>query len=204
MPTRALRYRMLLRRRIPFTAPAMTWLLCAGLSFIDGGLIVGNAGISIAGMVAAMLLGNLRRGSQARAGLVIVVGGAMVVVSNDPSHTLRDLFFVPVLFAMGWLVGFALREHADEKEFAEQRAAQAERDRDLAARIAVAEERGRIARELHDVVAHAVSVMVLQVGAVRHRMPQSYAEDREALKNVGAGGSHRARRDAASSGRHAL
>ena len=62
--------------------------------------------------------------------------------------------------------------------------AQAERDREVAARIAVAEERARIARELHDVVAHAVSVMVLQVGAVRHRMPASDTENREALGNV--------------------
>jgi len=50
--------------------------------------------------------------------------------------------------------------------------------------VAVAEERSRIARELHDVVAHAVSVIVLQVGAVRHRMPESAEQDREALKNV--------------------
>ena len=54
----------------------------------------------------------------------------------------------------------------------------------MATRIAVAEERARIARELHDVVAHSVSVMVLQVGAVRHRLPQSLSEDREALKDV--------------------
>jgi len=48
----------------------------------------------------------------------------------------------------------------------------------------VAEERARIARELHDIVAHAVSVMVLQVGAVRHKLPDALAEDRDALSSV--------------------
>ena len=48
----------------------------------------------------------------------------------------------------------------------------------------MAEERARIARELHDIVAHAVSVMVLQVGAVRHKLPDVQAEDRDALKGV--------------------
>ncbi len=52
------------------------------------------------------------------------------------------------------------------------------------ARVAVAEERARIARELHDIVAHAVSVMVLQAGAVRHKLPGSQSEAREALRGV--------------------
>jgi signal transduction histidine kinase len=81
-------------------------------------------------------------------------------------------------------VGFALHHRSEQAEAAEERANRAEIEREAAARVAVAEERGRIARELHDVVAHAVSVMVLQVGAVRHRMPESDPEDREALKNV--------------------
>jgi signal transduction histidine kinase len=88
------------------------------------------------------------------------------------------------VFGISWLAGFALRERAVQAEAAEVRAAQAERERDAAARIAVAEERTRIARELHDIVAHAVSVMVLQVGAVRHGLPAALDGDREALRGV--------------------
>lgn len=175
---------LLLRHRAPFLAPAAMWLLSAGLSFLDGELIVHQASISIAGMVAAVLLGNLSDLRQGRVGLALVVLCAAVVVFNDPTHSLGELFLIPMLFAVGWLVGFALRERTQETRAAEQRASQAERDREVAARIAVAEERARIARELHDVVAHAVSVMVLQVGAVRHRMPASDTENREALRNV--------------------
>ncbi len=135
-------------------------------------------------MGAALLLGNLRRDTQSRVGLAIVFSGAAIVIYNDPRHAAGDLIFTPVLFVVGWLVGFALRERAEQTEAAEERAARAERDREVAARVAVAEERGRIARELHDVVAHAVSVMVLQVGAVRHRMPETDTDDRDTLKNV--------------------
>jgi signal transduction histidine kinase len=88
------------------------------------------------------------------------------------------------MFLISWLVGNAQRERAEQTEAAEDRAARAEHDREATARVAVAEERARIARELHDVVAHAVSVMVLQVGAVRHRMPETDAENRDALRNV--------------------
>ncbi len=85
---------------------------------------------------------------------------------------------------VAWVAGYALRERAEQAEAAEERAEHAERERESAARIAVAEERARIARELHDIVAHAVSVMVLQVGAVRHKLPDSLAEDRDALRGV--------------------
>ncbi|MDX6278583.1 MAG: hypothetical protein QOJ72_2711, partial [Nocardioidaceae bacterium] len=117
-------------------------------------------------------------------GLVFVLLSSGTVVYHDPTHGPGDFLFIPVLFAIGWIVGFALRERNRQTEAAEDRAARAERERESAARLAVAEERARMARELHDVVAHAVSVMVLQVGAVRHRMPTAATAEREALGNV--------------------
>jgi signal transduction histidine kinase len=175
---------LLVRRRFPFTAPASTWLICTGLSFMDGQLIVNGAGILVAGMGAAVLLGAQRQAALSRVGLAIVVTGSLIVVRNGPDSTTDDLISVPATFAIGWVVGWALRERTERSEAAEERALRAEQEREAAARVAVAEERGRIARELHDVFAHAVSVIVLQVGAVRHRMPEANAADREALLNV--------------------
>jgi signal transduction histidine kinase len=135
-------------------------------------------------MGGAFLLGKLRNGMQAWLGLGAVVGGTAAVVYNSPGHGAAELFFVPLSFSIAWLAGYALRERAEQAEAAEGRARQAERERDAAMRIAVAEERARIARELHDIVAHAVSVMVLQVGAVRHKLPSEFEEDADALRNV--------------------
>jgi len=179
---------LVLRRWFPFGAPAAVCLASAALSFADGLLITTQGGAYVAGVVASLLLGNQRTEVQARVGLVVVLGGLAILVYNDPTEGAGGLLATGVLFILVWLVGYALRERAEQAEAAEQRAAQAERDRDAAARVAVAEERARIARELHDVVAHAVSVMVLQVGAVRHRMSDADPDDREALRNVEAAG----------------
>jgi signal transduction histidine kinase len=172
------------RRRFRFAAPASVWLVAAALSFVDGRLIPFTASAFVAGFAAAFFLGNLRDPVQAWTGLAIVLSGAAIVVYQDPSHYAGEFVFTPLLFATGWLAGFALRGRAEQAEAAEARASQAERERQAAARIAVAEERTRIARELHDIVAHAVGVMVLQVGAVRHKLPATLPDDREALENV--------------------
>jgi signal transduction histidine kinase len=172
------------RRRFPFAAPMAYWLLATGLSFVDGRLVAFMTSVFVIGMAASFLLGNLPDAVQAQMGLAIVLGGAAIVVYNKPAHSASELVFVPILFGIGWLGGFALRERAEQAEAAEVRATQAERERDAATRIAVAEERARIARELHDIVAHAVSVMVLQVGAVRHKLPEALAEDSDALRSV--------------------
>jgi signal transduction histidine kinase len=171
------------RRRFPL-APTGHWVLAVGISFVDWRLIPFAISIFVIGLVAAFLLGNLRDPLQAVVGLAFVVAGPVAVVYKIPGHSTAMLVFIPLEFAISWVAGFALRERAEQAEAAEIRAAQAELGRDAAARIAVAEERVRIARELHDIVAHAVSVMVLQVGAVRHKLPDARAEDRDALRSV--------------------
>jgi signal transduction histidine kinase len=172
------------RRRFPFAAPLAYWPLAAGISLIDWRPIPFAVSLFPVGLTVAFLLGNLRNAVQAAFGLAVVVVSATIVVYEIPGHTTSELVFIPVEFAIAWVAGFALRERAEQAEAAEMRATLAERERDAAARIAVAEERARIARELHDIVAHAVSVMVLQVGAVRHKLPAALDEDRDALTGV--------------------
>jgi signal transduction histidine kinase len=148
-------------------------------------LIAFIGSLGVVGLATAFLLGNLRNGLKAGVGLVIVLASIVIVVYNIPGpQTVGDFVFIPLRFVVAWVAGYALRERAEQAEAAEVRASQAEREREAVARVAVAEERARIARELHDIVAHAVSVMVLQVGAVRHKLPDMLAEDRDSLRSV--------------------
>jgi signal transduction histidine kinase len=186
-------------RRFPFAGPAAYWLLAAAISFGDGLLLAFIGSLGVVGLASAFLLGNLRNPLKAGAGLIIVLVGIVIVVANIPGQQeVGDLVFIPLRFVVAWVAGYGLRARAEQAEAAEMRAALAERERETAlmratlaeqereaaARIAVAEERTRIARELHDIVAHAMSVMVLQVGAVRHKLPRALDEDRDALGRV--------------------
>jgi signal transduction histidine kinase len=173
-----------LRRRFPFAGPAAYWLLAAGISFVDWQLIPFMTSLFPIGMAVAFLLGNLRDALRSAIGLAVVLGGAAIIVYKIPGHPTSELIFVPVDFGISWLAGYVLRERAEQAEAAEERALHAERERESATRVAVAEERARIARELHDIVAHAVSVMVLQIGAIRHKLPQTLRADKDALTGI--------------------
>ena len=179
---------LLARRRFPFGAAAAFWLLAAAFSFVDGRLIPYPAGLYLAGMLAAFLLGNLREARQAWLGLALLTTSLLLIVHYIPGEQSPNLYvFLTIRYVAAWIAGYALRARSEQVEEAVVRAARAEHERESAesaARVAVAEERSRIARELHDVVAHAVSVMVLQVGAVRHKLPESMTEDSEALRRV--------------------
>lgn len=98
-------------------------------------------------------------------------------------------------FVLSWLVILLLARFLVGDR--EQRLQLAERERDLAAREALLEERQRIARELHDVIAHEVSMIVVQAGAERRALGASNPDTREVLQtieNVGRGALEEMRR----------
>jgi len=175
---------LLARHRMPFAAPIAVWVLGAAISTLDGRLIASTVGVFAAGMAAAFLLGMLPDERQSRLGLAVVVLAAAVIVFNDPDHAPGNYVFTPAIFAIAWLTGYALRERAAEADAAEARAASAEREREENARRAVFEERVRIARELHDVVAHHVSMMGVQAGAARVVIDRDRGKAKEALTAI--------------------
>ncbi len=175
---------LLARRRFRFGAPAATLLIGSALSFVDGRLVVFTAGTYAAGLAAAFLLGNARDASRAWTGLAIAAGGAVIIVSNNPIHTVSALVFTPILFSLLWLAGFTVRERGAAAEAAEERAARLEKEQEAEALRAVAEERTRIARELHDIVGHSISVMTVQASGVRRLLRPDQEKEREALLSV--------------------
>ena len=86
-----------------------------------------------------------------------------------------------VVFTVAWAIGFGLGRKFHEAEEAKERLARAEQERVEQARLAVADERTRIARELHDVVGHSVSVMTVQASAARRLLRPHQEKEREAL-----------------------
>lgn len=140
----------------------------------------------VGGFVAILIvtysLGAHTRGWRPVAGLVIVLAGVHVYPLVEPERaSLADEIGNLAIFLGVWALGgmIQLRERRAERE--RQRAVAAESDRDSYLQQALSLERARIAGELHDLVAHGVSVMVLQAGAGRHALDREPDRTREAL-----------------------
>ena len=93
-----------------------------------------------------------------------------------------------IIFVTAWIFGDWIRVRREYTAELEARALMLEREQQEQANAAVAEERARIARELHDVVAHSVSVMVVQSAAARRVLDVDPAAAKEALASVEASG----------------
>ena len=119
------------------------------------------------------------------AGAVIVARDLPYLIAGDPHQDM-----IPSWLFMGtvWLAGWAFHRRRTQATRLEDRAARLEREREERARVAVAEERARISRELHDVVAHSVSVMVIQAQAAQRLIVGEQQGARQALGSIETSG----------------
>jgi signal transduction histidine kinase len=109
------------------------------------------------------------------------VGGAVGIVAGLIWLGLDDFLLPTVMFGGAWFAGRLVQKRQLYAQALADRARVLEREREANTRVAAAEERVRIARELHDVVGHSVSVMVVQAGAERLALGEERPATRGAL-----------------------
>jgi signal transduction histidine kinase len=154
------------------------------------------AGADLAVLVVLYTLAASRPRRVSLRGLAVcLAGAAAAIVRWHPTRGGLDLYTIgteaalfgaPVLLA--WLLGDSARWRRGYYQALEERAARLERERDAQAQVAAAAERARIAREIHDVVAHNVSVMVVQADGAAFALDGSPQRAREALAAISATG----------------
>ena len=118
---------------------------------------------------------------------IVLVGTAGVISPEDELPWFAIPAFL-IMYGTAWILGDNLRTRRAYMQELERTAAHAEAKRLAEARHAVADERTRIARELHDVVAHSMSVMVVQAGAARRVLDSNPGQAADALEAIEATG----------------
>jgi signal transduction histidine kinase len=136
-------------------------------------------GMIIIALVAIYSAGAHARGRSLLAATLLVIATTVVTVIHDGSSlNVSGFLFFSFWICGPFLVGFVIRIRRERERLLVS-------ERDEKARAAVAEERTRIARELHDVVAHAISVIVLQARGARHAEGSERDDALDAIEATG-------------------
>jgi signal transduction histidine kinase len=118
---------------------------------------------------------------------LVITAIVVVFIAVMLSDEVNGLFVAVtnyLLFGVAWFFGDSVRYRRAYQAELEERARRLEADQEARAREAVEEERRRLTRELHDVVAHGVSVMVVQAGAARSALGEDRPEIAESLRSI--------------------
>jgi len=137
----------------------------------------------IAMMVAAYSVGQYGR-RPLLAGGVLALTATATVLAFGGAVPIPEFLAPYLILGLPWLAGSAIANHHQRIELLQERAARLEQERSWAVEAAQVQERERIAREMHDVIAHSVSVMIVQAGAARQVMKSSPEQATDALLSV--------------------
>jgi signal transduction histidine kinase len=173
---------LLFRLRYPLAVTVVTILAGAALPLAAGHVVVADA----AGIVALYTLATLRpRRTVVIAALAAAVAMTAAAVPWQPGRVWDLVNLLPMNYAViAAAVGDATRTRRQLLAQIRERAAQAERTREQEAHRRVREERIRIARDLHDVVAHHITLVNAQAGVAHHLMGSHPDRAREALAGI--------------------
>jgi signal transduction histidine kinase len=177
-----------LRRRYPVGAFAAV-VIIGGLQVLTRPRPMGS---DVAVIVLLYTVAAYRPRSISVPALIVCLAGSLVAIfSWAPSHLVNSTWAfggVAAVFAgpalLAWLLGDSMQWRRGYYRGLEEHAARLERERGAQAQIAVAAERARIARELHDVVAHHVSVMVVQADGAAFALKASPEQAQTALTAI--------------------
>jgi len=175
--------------------PVQAFTVAAVAAALQVMLIARPLGTDLAILILLYTLAAYRPRRVSLAGLVVCLAGAFVAVARwVPAQTglVQKVLLAGVIFSgtalVAWVLGDSMRYRRAYLTALEDRAARLERERDAQAQIATAAERARIARELHDVIAHNVSVMVVQADGASyalHSDPERAGQALAAISHTG-------------------
>jgi signal transduction histidine kinase len=138
-------------------------------------------GVMVPPMIAAYTVANLEERPRALMGLALGLVLGVAWIAFDPMDTTWRLRGQGLVWLSPWIIAWLAGALVRSRRLYVQGLV---REREEKAATAVAEERNRIARELHDVIGHSVSVMTVQASAVRRLMRADQGRERAALETV--------------------
>jgi signal transduction histidine kinase len=165
--------------------PVATYLIIGIPRSLYDDLGIGFAPLALASMIAFYTVMD-RSSTRVRWVIGALTLAGIIQGQTTPGHTEPYDFFVVVLeFAVAGMAGIVSRTRRAYLQEVEARADHAEAERDWEVALAAAQERTRIARELHDVVAHHVSLMAVQSEAAASLLPGRPAEAGKSVQIIG-------------------
>ncbi|MEV4143242.1 sensor histidine kinase [Amycolatopsis sp. NPDC049691] len=172
---------LVFRRRSPLWSAYVVLVI----SIVHATLMLGiGSAAGLAMSIYSVVVYAGRRQGLVFVGAVVVSSAVQLALDAPDDDLVIEILFLAFGIALCWTLGeFVGARRAYDVEV-EARLHLLETERDQATRIAVAEERGRIARELHDVVAHAVSVMVVQADGASYAIESNPELAQRALQTI--------------------